>query len=340
MKRDWKRGLTAKSLFGALSLVSATAVMAQEEQVVETVKQSASIVVSSDQEGGEQEGIVVISAENMEGGGPPMVSGFSFNSADGNVFAIGGDEMGGGLFGGTGGPINFRMGAELPMMGAANNWSSLLNIPEVRKELDIMDAQMEQITKARTEMEKGIKDQVSKIMEGGFDPSKAKEMAEMIRAQRSAVEDQINEQLLPAQVQRLKEVALRMQMKQVGTVGMLGRKDIKEALGLSDDQVKALEQKAEELDKEMKKRVEELKKKAQAELLNELNPDQRKKLDEMLGKEFDYQAPERPRMIRTPGLVPGVAPTAPAIPAAPAPPRGPEAGVGTTRGLLLKSGGR
>lgn len=333
MKRDWKRGWTAKSVAGALSLLPATAVMAQEEQVVETVKQSASIVISADQEGGMQEGIVVMSAENIEGGGPPVVSGFSFNSADGNVFSIGGDGVAGGLFGGPGGPTAFRLGADLPMMGAANNWSSLLSIPEVRKELDIMDAQMEQITKARTDLEKGIKEQVSKIMEGGFDPSKAKEMAEMIRAQRSAIEEQISEQLLPAQVQRLKEVALRMQMKQVGTVGMLGRKDIMEALGLSETELEALKKKAAELDAEMKKRVEELKKKAHAELLNELNPDQRKKLEEMLGKEFDYQAPERPRMIRSGGAVPGV-------PSSPVPPRSPEAGNGFRNGLQFKSGDR
>lgn len=336
MKRDWMCGLAAKSLIGALSLMPATMVVAQEEVVETTEQRAATIVLRADNEGGQEgapkEGIVVMSAESVDGG-VPMVSGFSFNSADGSVFAIGGDDMGGGFLGGPGGPINFRMGADLPMMGAANNWGSLLNLPEVRKELDIMDAQMEQITNARTEMNKQIKETVSKMMEGGFDPSKAKEMSEIIRSQQAAIEEKISEQLLPAQVQRLKEVALRMQMKQVGTLGMLGRKDIKEALGLSDEQLKALEKKAEELDKEMKKRVDELKKKAQSDLLGELNPDQRKKLEEMMGKEFDYQAPERPRVTRRSS----VSPTAPAPPAAP---RDPNSTSGSTNRFEFRTGDR
>ncbi|MBL8892091.1 MAG: hypothetical protein JNL67_19100 [Planctomycetaceae bacterium] len=301
MKRDWIRSLATTTFVGAMGLVPAVRAMGQEEVVQENVQQSASIVISADPASGAQEGIVVMSAESVDGEALPVFGGFSFNSVDGNFMSFDSGDMGGGFFGGPegpGGPTAFRFGAGLPMMGAANNWSSLLNIPEVRKELDVMDDQMKQINQARTDMEKRIKEEVSKMMEGGFDPSKAKEMAEVVRAQRAEIEQQISEQLLPAQVQRLKEIALRMQMKQVGTVGMLGRKDIKEALGLSDEQVKALETKAQELDKEMKKRIEELKKKAQTELLNELNPDQRKKLEEMLGKEFDYQASERPPVIR------------------------------------------
>jgi hypothetical protein len=332
MKRDWMRGLAAKSLVGAWSVLPAMLVMAQEEEVVETVEQSASIVLTADQEGGVQEGIVVMSAELNDGGGVPMVSSFSFNSADGNVFAIGGDAAGG-FLSGSGGPGMFRLGAELPMMGGANNWSGLLNLPEIRKELDIMDAQMEQITNARTETNKQIQETVSKMMEGGFDPSKAKEMSEIVRATQASLEEKISEQLLPAQVQRLKEVALRMQMKQIGTVGVLSRKDIKEALGLSDDQVKALEKKAEELEMEMKKRVEELKKKAQADLLGELNPDQRQKLEEMLGKEFDYQAPERRSVIRRSG-------SAPKPPVPPAAPGEPDTGSGSTNRFEFRSGGR
>lgn len=303
MKRDWIRNLATTSVVGALGLLPAVSVLGQEEEAIvqEGVKRTASVLIAGDGAGGEQEGIVVITDESAQGDLLPTISAFSFDSPGGDFMNIGGGEGVGGFYSAPGGPsglTNFRLGAELPMMAAANNWSSLLNIPEVRKELDVMDDQMERITQSRADINKRIQDEVAKMMEGGFDPSKAKEMAEVVRAQRAEVEQQISEQLLPAQVQRLKEIALRMQMKQAGTVRTLGRKDIKEALGLTDEQVKALEAKAEELDKEMKKRVEELKKKAQSELMNELNPDQRKKLEEMMGKEFDYQAPERPSVIR------------------------------------------
>lgn len=283
--------------------------LAQEQEVAEAVEvqSSASIVISSDQEGEGPTGIVVMSGEGVEGLGGPVFQSFSLGTADGN----------GGFVFGSGGPnINMRLGGGLPMFDP-NNWGSLLNIPEIRQELDIMDAQMEEITQSRKDLEKQIREQVNKMMEGGFDPSKAKEMAEIMRSQRAAIDEQISQQLLPGQVKRLREVALRLQMKQAGTVGMLGRKDIMEALEISPEQLEELKKKATSLDEELKKRMEELKKKAQAELLAELKPEQRKKLEEMLGKDFDYQAPELTTARRR---VSGAA-----VPAAPTPPNAPPA---------------
>lgn len=304
------------SWVGACTVGLAAAVWAQEAQEVQEVtgatevQKSAAIVISSDQEGGAPGGIVVMSSEGDDGGGTVFQS-----------FSLGLD-IGGGLMLGNGGPNGvMRLNGGGLQMFDPNNWSSLLNIPEIRQELDIMDAQVEELSQTRKDLEKQVRDQVNKMMEGGFDPSKAKEMAEMMRTQRAAIDEQISQQLLPGQVKRLREVALRLQMKQAGTVGLLGRKDITEALEITPEQLEALKKKSVSLDEELNKRMEELKKKAQAELLGELKPEQRQKLAEMLGKDFDYQAPE---------VAPGsgrrvsgaVTPTAPAAPNAPAAPRG------------------
>lgn len=304
------------SWVGACTVGLAAAVWAQEAQEVQEVtgvtelQKSAAIVISSDQDGGAPGGIVVMSSEGDDGGGPVFQS-----------FSLGTDAGGGMVFGNSGPNSVMRLGGGGLQMFDPNNWGSLLNIPEIRQELDIMDAQVEEITQARKDLEKQIREQVNKMMEGGFDPSKAKEMAEMMRTQRAAIDEQISQQLLPGQVKRLREVALRLQMKQAGTVGMLGRKDIMEALEITPEQLEALKKKSVSLDEELKKRMEELKKKAHSELLGELKPEQRQKLEEMLGKDFDYQAPE---------FAPGagrrisgeVTPSAPAAPNAPAAPRG------------------
>lgn len=307
------------SWVGACTVGLAAAGWAQEAQEVQEVtgatevQKSTAIVISSDQEGGAPGGIVVMSSEGDDGGAPIFQS-----------FSLGTDAGGGLVFGSSGfgsGPNTvMRLGGGMPMFDP-NNLGSLLNIPEIRQELDIMDAQVEEITQARKDLEKQIREQVNKMMEGGFDPSKAKEMAEIMRTQRAAIDEQISQQLLPGQVKRLREVALRLQMKQAGTVGLLGRKDIMEALEITPEQLEALKKKSVSLEEELKKRMEELKKKAQTELLGELKPEQRKKLEEMLGKDFDYQAPEF-----APGAgrrVSGaVTPTAPAAPIPPVAPRG------------------
>ncbi len=299
------------SWVGACTVGLAAAVWAQEAQEVQDVtgvtevQKSAAIVISSDQDGGAPGGIVVMSSEGDDGGGPIFQS-----------FSLGTD-IGGGLMLGNSGPNSvMRLGGGGLQMFDPNYLSSLLNIPEIRQELDIMDAQVEEITQARKDLEKQIREQVNQMMEGGFDPSKAKEMAEIMRTQRAAIDEQISQQLLPGQVKRLREVALRLQMKQAGTVGMLGRKDIMEALQITPEQLEALKKKSASLDEELKKRMEELKKKAQVELLGELKPEQRQKLEEMLGKDFDYQAPEL--SIGGGRRVSGaVTPTAPNAPAAP-----------------------
>jgi len=300
-----------QSWFGVCSVGLAAVGLAQDVQEVTgvtEVQKSAAIVISSDQDGGAPGGIVVMSGESLEGGGGPIFQSFSL-----------GTDAGGGLVFGNSGPNSvMRLGGGGLQMFDPNNWGSLLNIPEIRQELDIMDAQMEEITQSRKDLEKQIREQVNQMMEGGFDPSKAKEMAEMMRTQRAAIDEQISQQLLPGQVRRLREVALRLQMKQAGTVGLLGRKDIMEALDITPEQLEALKKKSATLDEELKKRMEELKKKAQAELLGELKPEQRRKLEEMLGKDFDYQAPElQPGGgRRVTGVAPPVPPAAPNAPPA------------------------
>ena len=256
---------------------------------------SAFVIGNALQEGDETapKGMIVMSSESVDGGAP-VISSFSL-AAPGM-----GPGAGGFSFGSAGGPnMNFKLGGDLNFGGMpfvdTSDWGNLLNIPSIREELDVMDAQFSEITKARQEMQKSIKEQINQIMEGGFDPSKAKEMAEMIRKQRESAETAVREQLLPGQVQRLKEVALRLKQKQVGTVGLLAEKDVKEALGIDSEQLSSLKAKAKELEEEMQKRIEALRKKAQEELIRELKPEQQEKLKKMLGKEFDANSVQAPK---------------------------------------------
>ncbi len=294
MKFAWWSRVGLSGVAGSTLLFGVSGVSGQEEEGVQTESRSAAIVIRAEQdgEGGPPKGVFMLSSETSDGGGGPVVRSFSLGDVgSGNMFVMGEE------------PGAFSFGSGMPMFDP-NNWGSLLNIPEVRQELDIMDAQFSEITKARKEMESTLKAKIQEMVSGGFEPGQAKNVADIIREQRKAIDEQVREHLLPNQIQRLKEVALRMHMKQAGTVGLLEQKNVMEELGITKDQLDALKTKAKSLDEELRERVEALKKKAQEELVRELNPEQRKKLEAMLGKDFDYKAPEvqRSRVInnRTP----------------------------------------
>lgn len=285
-------GVTMRIEIGELGIAGSP----QDTPIQERQTTASAFVIGNALQEGESEspkGMIVMSAESVDGGAP-VISSFSLaapgmggNGGNFNFTPMGGANM------------NFKLGSDLNFGGMpfvdTSDWGNLLNIPSIREELDVMDAQFSEITKARQEMQKSIKEQINQIMEGGFDPSKAKEMAEMIRKQREFAETAVREQLLPGQVQRLKEVALRLKQKQVGTVGLLAEKDVKEALGIDSEQLSSLKAKAKELEEEMQKRIEALRKKAQEELIRELKPEQQEKLKKMLGKEFDANSVQAPR---------------------------------------------
>ena len=111
---------------------------------------------------------------------------------------------------------------------------SMLNNPSVRKELELVDEQMDRIREVNKEFGEKIRESLGDLSQGGFDPDRASQLKDVIAQIQQQKQDEINKLLLPHQQDRLKQVALQMQMKSRGTANALSSDKIAEALGLTN----------------------------------------------------------------------------------------------------------
>lgn len=163
---------------------------------------------------------------------------------------------------------------------------------QMEKELEIVPDQKEALTKLRT-------DAYAK-MRTLYDMSIADPQERMKKYQESAkalgeeTEKKVQEILLPHQLRRIKQIALQMQLQSVGYGGGgLQVGSLADDLKITDEQKAQLQEKQKEVQKEMQEKTQAFYKQLQEEsrekLFSVLTPEQRKKLDELIGEKFQWQ---------------------------------------------------
>ena len=166
--------------------------------------------------------------------------------------------------------------------------------PQVEKELDIVDAQREALTKLRNDVyakmrtlyDMSIPDQQERM----------KKYNESAKALGEETEKKIQDILLPYQLKRIKQIALQMQLQQASYGGSpLQSEQLAEELKITEEQKVQLQEKQKEVAKEMQEKTQAFYKQLQEEsrekVLGVLTPAQRRKLDEMMGEKFQWQPP-------------------------------------------------
>ena len=181
-------------------------------------------------------------------------------------------------------------------MGAGDDFSMLQN-PSVQKDLELVGEQMKQIQAIQNDYSAKIRDAIGDISKGGFDPERAKDLSTVIKGMKAKQQEQINKILLPHQQDRIKQIALQMQMQSRGTAGALGNNKVAEALGITDEQKKRLKQREEELKKELQEKIAQFKEDMKKSLLDELTTEQRAKLKDMTGDKFKAEAKDWENML-------------------------------------------
>ena len=187
--------------------------------------------------------------------------------------------------------------------GGGADTFSMLSDPSVRKELELVDEQMDRIREVNKDFGQKIRDSLGDLSKDGFDPAHADRLKETIGEIQRQKQEEIDKLLLPHQLDRLKQVALQMQMKSRGTAGALSSDKVAEALGLTDEQIDKLKARSKELKKEIAEKTKKLKGDAKNELIGMLSSEQQQKLKEMMGDEFtsnkdDWQNALQERMKR------------------------------------------
>lgn len=261
-----KTTITALAL--TLSMFAIHNVDAQEQGQIEV-----RAIAVQDEGGGTGTPLIIQATEDL---GDGTRSSMRIMSADGPMaMSFMGDS---GTFFSMGGP-----------MSGGDDFSMLQNA-SVQKDLELVDDQMKMIRDIQSQFGQKIKESIGDISKGGFDPARAKDLTTVIKKLKDEQKDQINKILLPHQQDRLKQVALQMQLKNRGTAGALSSDKIAEALGITDEQKANLKKREQELKKELEEKIAEFKEEMKASLMKELNAKQRAKLKEMTGDAFKAEA--------------------------------------------------
>ncbi len=159
----------------------------------------------------------------------------------------------------------------------------ILNNPNVRRDLELLDDQYQEISRIRKE----FNNQISKLRQAiKKNPDKAKDLSISIKRVRKEQEEAVKEVLLPHQQERLKQVKNQMQLESMGTSGALQNGEFAKELNLTAEQKKELTELNKELQKEIQEKLKQLKDKAKKKMLEKLTPEQRLKFKQMTGDEF------------------------------------------------------
>ena len=244
-----------------LGSISSTPLVAQDEG---TAEGSMQIEMAVDDSTGA--GPIVISSSSMM---------FAGEDGDSNVRIFAGSEVAGDWMpGGSTGAID-------PL--------SLLDNKDVRAELELVGEQLDKFRDAQKEMREQLAEKAKSFVGGKLDPSQMADIAKEIAELRTGSQAKLQSMLLPHQLERLKQVALQIQMKKRGAANTLLSEKIAEELGIDDAQKKRIEERQKELKEELAQRMEDLKKEIRGKLLNELTAGQQAKLKELSGDDFDYK---------------------------------------------------
>ena len=174
---------------------------------------------------------------------------------------------------------------------------TLLGNAKIQEELELVDDQIEEIKEIESEVTNSMRDLFVSRREEMSNASNEErkemwsEMQKEMREQYTKVKPKIESVLLPNQVQRLAEIKMQATLRRSGGLtSERGGQTLKEQLGISDEQMEAMKEKASKARETLTAKIAKLRKEAEAEVLSVLDSEQRTKYDEMMGEAFDVDS--------------------------------------------------
>ena len=178
---------------------------------------------------------------------------------------------------------------------------NLLGQEAIQKELELVSDQVDAIKEAQDrqremmrEVFMGARDRMQ-----GLDNEErqelSKEIQEEMKEANTGLEKEVMEELLPHQISRLKQIFNQAQSNRNGGAqsGKMSE-SLVEDLGLTEEQLQELKEKAAEVSAKLKEKVAKLQAQAQNEIFSSvLTKEQLEKYEELMGDKFEF--PERTR---------------------------------------------
>jgi Spy/CpxP family protein refolding chaperone len=155
----------------------------------------------------------------------------------------------------------------------------LLNDENVQKDLELLDTQKEKLTDLRER----IGEEMRSLFQGGA----GGDARDRIREKMESFQKEVDGILLPHQRDRLKQIGVQSRLRFGSTSNAVA-----EALELSEEDKKKLEDKDRELTVEMNKEIAKIREKYRDKLLDVLGPEQKVKWKQLVGNPVEFAAPQ------------------------------------------------
>jgi hypothetical protein len=184
--------------------------------------------------------------------------------------------------------LNQPIGSTDKQYGGTSSTPGLLADPGVRDEIGMMDDQYHELQELNSDIRKRMGDRLREI-----DFSDSKSAIAQIRDIQKQADQDLNSVLLPHQVQRLRQIRIRSQLRQRSLVDLLTSDPLKSELEISDDQSQQLKQAEQEIQEELAREIAKLQESARKKLLSKLNRSQQERVEEIFGAAFEFQRPSK-----------------------------------------------
>jgi len=168
---------------------------------------------------------------------------------------------------------------------------------EVQQEIELSEDQLAQLRTLNDTIRSEIRDQMQGMFQGLRDLSDEERQAKFaeIRAKFEEInkdaEARLQNVLMPQQLDRLKQIDLQARIQRGGAAA-LTEGELADTLGLSEDQRAQIRDKAEQVQKDLQEKIGQLRVDARNQLLGVLTPDQRARLEAMMGADFALPEPQ------------------------------------------------
>jgi len=203
------------------------------------------------------------------------------------------------------------------MFSPAMMWGRLLTLEAVQKELELVPEQKEKLKEVGEKAAAKARENfaaMGKLRDLSEEERKTKftEMNNTMRAQAEQTKKDIEEILLPHQVERLKQITL-----QIRGLGALQDKEVQDALGITEEQKEKMKSVGESMMEKLRgmgrggdenerkarrEKMESARKEVEAKILDILTTDQKEKFEKMKGAKLDIDMSQL--MPRRPGRGP------------------------------------
>lgn len=165
--------------------------------------------------------------------------------------------------------------------------TDLLSRADVRKELEILDDQVEKLEALSAKRRERFREMYAELGDLSREERNQK-LRERFTEFNEQTKKDLGGILLPHQSKRLDQIVVQYQLRS-GLSRTLGNSAVSEALGISDEQKEQIQTRATQLGQEFQKKINEFRNELREQLLQELTPKQRAMWKDLVGEPFEFQ---------------------------------------------------